>query len=91
LHFLRFTDPLRPLDKIRKQLTDKIFRALVGQISLLVEFIACVADHHFRLVYGEHVKKDHHLPKVVLRRAVAIPPTDAPMMAAGFPAHALSP
>ena len=43
------------------------FVASSRQISLRVEPLGGVADHHLRLVDGEHVEEDHHLTQVVLR------------------------
>ncbi|HEX8138213.1 MAG TPA: hypothetical protein VF544_11530 [Pyrinomonadaceae bacterium] len=73
-------------------MADELFRRVIRQIPLRVKPLCGVANHHLRLVDGEHVEEDHHLAQVILSaRAVAIEPIEAPMIAAGFPFRALSP
>src|SRR6185295_17311230 len=64
---LRLADPRGPINKTLEQLANEVFRRFMRQISVSVKPLGSVPDHYLRLVDGEHVEEDHHLPQMVLR------------------------
>jgi len=70
---------------MRRRPPGESFRRLVREIPFRVEPRRGVGDHDLGLVDREHVPEDEHLAQWYRARAVPIDPTDAPMIAAGFP------
>jgi hypothetical protein len=71
------SDPASPLHKDLEELLDMLFRGLVGKIARRIKSLRGISNHGLGRWYWA--------------RAVPVAPTEAPMIVAGFPDHALSP
>src|SRR5687768_3962670 len=65
--YLRLHEPPSPLHQILEELADELFRCLIRQITLGIEAVSSIADHHLRLINGKHIQKDEYLSQMVLR------------------------
>src|SRR5579875_3438651 len=57
---------LCPFHQVFKQLSDMLPGVFIGQISLRIETLLSVGDHHFRRVERVHVQKDEDLAQMIL-------------------------
>jgi hypothetical protein len=85
------SDPASPLHEGLEELLDTLFRGRVGKTARGIKSLRGIANHGLGLIDGQDIQIHEDLPQVVLGARGPGRPDGGPMIAAGFPDHALWP